>query len=59
MATCREFIEIYKDARVNCATCRYRNGKKCNDEERVVAAQEREFKAFDRMMRDNKGVVLE
>lgn len=57
--SCREFVELYKDALVNCATCKLYDGKKCRDQERVVAAHEREFDEIDREMRGNKGVWVE
>lgn len=57
--SCHEFIELYSDAKVNCPNCKFWDGKKCREEERVVAAHEREFDAFDREMKSNKGVYLD
>ena len=57
--SCKEFVEIYADARVNCATCRYWNGKACNDIERVKEAHERNHEYWDKEMRSNKGVYLD
>ena len=59
--SCREFVEAYKDAGINCASCRLWDyeKKECREEERVVAAHEREFDAFDRQMKSNKGVYIE
>lgn len=57
--SCREFIELYKDAKVNCPNCKYWDGNKCREEERVVAAHEREFDALDRMMRDAKDIRID
>lgn len=56
--SCKEFIELYKDARVNCATCRYWTGKECNDIEKVIEAQQKEHDYWDGEMRHNKAVFL-
>lgn len=61
--SCREFVEQYNDAGVNCATCVKwdRIEKRCKDEEGVVARYENTevFDIHDRMMRTNKGVYLD
>lgn len=57
--SCKEFIELYKDARVNCASCKYWNGTSCNEIERVTAAHEKEHEFWDRQMRSNKSVFIE
>jgi hypothetical protein len=59
--SCKEFTDRYKHSIVNCANCRYWDPihKRCGEEERVAAAHEREFDAFDRQMKSNKGVWFE
>jgi hypothetical protein len=61
--SCREFIERYQDARINCCTCVKfsRDIGRCKDEEAVVKRYEDSpaYVEYDRMMRENKGVVLE
>lgn len=64
--SCKEFIEAYADARVNCATCsRWLPQKqKCREELWVgewVTAEYEESKAYrihDRMMRDSKSILI-
>ena len=65
--TCREFsmTMAYQDVKgqTNCATCvKYsRESERCSDEQGVVQRYEDmpAFAEYDRMMRENKGVVLD
>jgi hypothetical protein len=60
--SCREFIEKYHDARINCCTCVKfsRDIGRCADEAAVVKRYEDtpNFNDFKKMMETNKGVVL-
>jgi hypothetical protein len=60
--SCREFIEAYKDARVNCKTCSKFDKElgKCAIEKGVVRRYEEShsFEVYDWMMRQNKGVRM-
>ena len=56
--SCREFVEKYADARVNCATCMT---QRCKDEAEIVQRYEdsANFAEYNRMMRDAKDIRVE
>lgn len=58
MARCVLFTPIESVGTKACTNCKRWNGKRCIDEQRLQEMYEEseEFKAFDHMMRDNKGV---
>lgn len=64
--SCKEFMELYKDARVNCATCNrwLPQKQKCREElwvgEWVTAEYEESdsFNEFNRMMQDSRSIVI-
>lgn len=60
--TCREFMEAYSDARVNCSTCIKwdRENGKCADEQGVVQRYEDtpNYADFKRMMQDAKSILI-
>ncbi len=60
---CREYIPHHEDDKVNCATCAQwnRSTSKCIDEKGLLKRYDESirFKIYDKMMRENKGVVLE
>jgi len=41
---------------VNCVNCKRWNGTRCKDEKKILYEETVEFKKYDRMMRENKGV---
>lgn len=59
MAKCKYFIPTELGNRENCANCKRWNGERCRDEQflRESYEESRAFKFFDRLMRENKGVV--
>jgi hypothetical protein len=61
--SCREFIERYQDARVNCCTCVKfsRDIGRCADEAAVVKRYEDtpNYVEYARMMRDAKDIRIE
>jgi hypothetical protein len=61
LAKCKYFEPIEKGVKENCANCVRWNGKRCRDEAKLLEEYEesKEFKAFDYMMRQNKGVRLD
>ena len=56
--SCKDFAEIYADALVNCATCRYFNGVKCSDMDRILEAQRKEHEHWAREMSNNRPVYI-
>ena len=60
MPKCKYFIPLEPEYRVNCANCQRWNGKRCRDEQLLREKYEdsRAFRYFDRLMRENKGIIM-
>lgn len=58
-AKCWHYDPIDKSAKVNCPNCHHWDGKKCKDEARVLAEEQREHGWAERMMRGNRGVFID
>jgi hypothetical protein len=58
MSKCRRFTPNEEGLLVNCANCKLWNGTRCKDEVSLITDYEdtEEFKTYDRMMRNNKGI---
>lgn len=61
MARCKHFEPKKKNCKENCANCIQWGGKRCKIEQQILdeLQDSNEFKAYDRMMRDNRGVILD
>lgn len=55
---CEYFIGIEKGCKENCGNCKKWTGTICEDEQKIIREYQ-ELKAFDRMMRENKGVMID
>lgn len=58
MSKCLYFKPYEVGCLVNCRNCKRWNGTRCRDEKQLLDRYEEtgEFKVYDRMMRENKGV---
>lgn len=59
LCRCRLYEPADVAAKENCANCRRWNGKRCRDEAELLYEEQRRYGALDKMMRENRGVVLE
>jgi len=56
---CKLYDPIDKRDKVNCINCHRWTGKRCRDEDELLAEEQSEHGAMDRMMRGNRGVWIE
>ena len=58
MSKCRHFQPHQVGCLVNCRNCKRWSGTRCKDKKQLLELYEEteEFKTYDRMMRENKGV---
>jgi hypothetical protein len=59
MKRCQLYRPIEKDSTEKCPNCKRWNGKRCRDEQllRELYEDSNEFKFFNRLMRENKGII--
>ena len=61
MVRCVLFMSAESGCTKDCTNCKRWDGKKCKDKQRLreMYEESEEFKLYDQMMRDNKGICVE
>ncbi|RNC62772.1 MAG: hypothetical protein AWM53_01991 [Candidatus Dichloromethanomonas elyunquensis] len=59
IAKCLHYKPIDSKEKVNCINCKRWAGKKCKDEALMLAEYEKRHGAYEHMMRENKGVMID